>query len=165
MYRRQLNCCWCNHPYPIWCPASRFCSCSNEVVNPIDVSSFGFFRNTAVGTVGANAIIPLAIVQGGGAGISATGGGAIALAAGIYEVTYFANGTIPASGTLSIKLRLNGVDVAGSVISDTQTTGNVSSLTQTVVITVSQAGIIELANNSTDEVTFTVGSLFVRRID
>lgn len=163
---RRFNCCCFNHPCPIRCPWICPTACRNEVVNPTFTESFGFFRNITPGTITSNAIIPLNLVQSGGSGISSTGAGAISLAAGTYEVTYFANGTIPASGTMSIKLRLNGVDVAGSIISDTQDTGNISTLTQTIVLRVESInGILELVNNSADSATFSLASMFTRRIE
>ena len=134
-------------------------------MNPVISTSFGFFNNTIAGAIASDAIIPLNLVQSGGSGITSNGVGAVVLAAGVYQVTYFANGTIPASESMSINLRLNGVDVAGSVLSETGTSGDVSMLTQTIVVTVPQTGgTLQLINNSTDDVNFILVSLFVQRI-
>ena len=158
----RSGCCRFNHPCPIWCPCVRRV-CRNEVVNPVLTESFGFFNNTAVVAIAENAIIPLSLVEVGGSGILPNGAGAVTLAAGTYQVSYFASGTIPAGGTLSIKLRLNGVDVSGSVISATEAAGNVASLTQTIVLSTQLGGTLELVNNSTST-TFSLASMLIRRI-
>lgn len=163
LFRNRRNCCCFNHPIPIWCPCARSV-CRNEVINPTLTESFGFFNNTAVGTIGSDSTIPLNLVQIGGGGINTNGSGAILLSAGTYQVTYFANGTIPAGGTMSIKLRLNGFNVAGSVLTNSQSVGDVETLTQTLVLSIPQdGGILELVNNS-NATTFTLASMFVRRI-
>lgn len=162
-FGRRCNCCCFNHPCPIWCPCARR-ACTNEVVNPVITESFGFFNNTSVGTIGQEDNIPLNLVQIGGGGINTNGSGSIILSAGTYQISYFASGTIPASGLISIKLRLNSQDVAGSIISATQTTEDTTTLTQTIVINVPQDGaILEVVNNST-ATTFSLASVFIRRI-
>ncbi len=158
----RSGCCRFNHPCPIWCPCARRV-CRNEVVNPVLTESFGFFNNTSVGVVAANAIIPLNLVELNGSGILPNGAGGVTLAGGTYQVSYFANGTVPAGGIMSVKLRLNGVDVPGSVISVTETAGNVASLTQTIVLTTQQGGTLELVNNST-ATNFSLASMLIRRI-
>ena len=159
---RRFNCCIFNHPCPIFCPFLS-CVCENEIVNPIIGSTFGYFSNTALGAIVSNAIIPLNFVQGDGDNITAstTLPGAINLLAGTYQITYLASGTVPASGTMSIKLRLNGVDVAGSVLTATQPAGQVTNLTQTIVLTVPQTSTLELVSNSSDATTYSYANMFV----
>lgn len=164
MTNRRFNCCVFNHPCPIFCPFLG--RCDMEVINPIPTADFGFFVNTATSTVLTQGIIPVNFVQGEGLAItpSSTTAGAVNLAAGTYEVTYLAEGTVPASGTMSIKLELNGLDVFGSVLTGTQTVGNVINLSQTMVITVAQNSTLELVNNSADTTTYSHASMFIRRI-
>ena len=64
----------------------------------------------------------------------------------------------------SRELQINGVDVAGSVISGTQTVGNAVNLARTIVITVPQTSTLQLVNNSSDTTTYTNASMFVRSI-
>lgn len=162
---RRFNCCIFNHPCPIFCPFSLACT-GNEVVNPIILTGYGFFNNVVGGAIAPQTIIPVSFVQGNSAGIlsSTTVPGAVSLAAGAYEISYLAGGTVPASGSMSIKLRLNGADVAGSVLTGTQTAGNVINLTQTMVLTVPQGSTLELVNNSTDTTTYSYASMFIRSV-
>lgn len=165
MLNRRYNCCCFNHPCPIFCRSLCVNSCQNEVINPVIGANFGFFNNTNVGAVTGNTIIPLSVVQSGGTGVTSNGLGGISLVSGIYQVTYFASGEFPSGGILGVKLRLGGQDVANAVISETGTAGDVSTLTQTIVVNVPQEGaILELVNNSTQSVVFTLASMFVQRI-
>ena len=162
LFRNRRNCCL-NHPFPIWCPCARR-SCTNEVVNPVLSESFGFFNNTLTGTIVQEDNLPLNPIQIGGGGINSNGAGSIILSAGTYQISYFASGTVPVSETLSIKLRLNAVDVPGSIISETQTAGDFATVTQTIVINAPQDGaILEVVNNSTST-NFGLASVFIRRI-
>ncbi|MBP3431892.1 MAG: hypothetical protein J6K39_03465 [Clostridia bacterium] len=161
MPNRRFNCCIYNHPCPIFCPIKL--SCSNDVVNPIVSSAYGFFNNSAGGTFAFESQVPLGLVIFGGEGV-ASSSGSVFVTPGVYEVNYFAGGTVPAGGTLSVKLRLNGVDVDGSVITSVQTVGENVNLTRTIVVSADQGGILELANNSGESATFSFASMFVRRL-
>ncbi len=165
MARRRFNCCIFNHPCPIFCPFSMDCT-ENEVVNPIVLDDYAFFNNLDIGTIASQAIIPVYLVQNRGTSIapSPVTSGAVRLLAGTYEVTYLAGGTIPAGGNASIKLRLDGVDVSGSVLNETQTAGSTFNLTQTMIITVTQASTLELVNNSADATVFSYASMVFRRL-
>ena len=157
----RSGCCRFNHPSPIWCSCARRV-CRNEVVNPVLTESFGFFNNTAVGTIVANATLPLNIVEISGSGISSNGAGAINLASGTYQVSYLASGEISASGTLSVRLQINGSTVNGSAISSSEDAGDVESLTQTIVLRTA-GGVLEIVNNSS-ATNFSLASVLVRRI-
>ena len=159
---RRFNCCVFNHPRPIFCPINL--SCTNEVVNPSFGNDFGFFNNLNVGVIDSQARIPASLVVSEGFSVSADGTGAVTLIAGSYEVSYLANGNVPASGTLSIKLRLNGVDLSGSVIQINQTSGDIVNLNQTMIISILETSTLELANNSSDSATIQYASISVRRI-
>lgn len=164
---RRFNCCVFNHPCPIFCPfVNLACNGGNDIINPIITSDFGFFNNTVGGAIASQAIIPVGFVQGSGTGVlpSTTTAGAVTLSAGTYEISYSAAGTVPASGTISIKLQINGVDVAGSIISGTQTVGNAVNLARMIVITVPQTSTLQLVNNSSGTTTYTNASMFVRSI-
>ena len=165
MYRR-FNCCIFNHPCPIFCPINLACRGGNEIVNPIITSDFGFFNNLSVGEIASQGIIPVGFVQGSGAGIlpSTITSGAVTLSAGTYEISYSVSGTVPASGTISAKLQVNGVDVSGSTISTTQTAGNAVNLSRTIVITVPQTSTLQIVNNSSDATTYTNASLLIKNI-
>jgi len=161
MSNRRFNCCIFNHPCPICCPINL--ACTNQVVNPIVGTAFGFFNNPFGGTIASQDVIPVGLVTYGGEGIASSGNG-VFLTAGSYEVNYFAGGTVPASGTLSIKLRINGVDVSGSIISSLQAVGTSVNLTRTIVITVPTNSELQLINNSSDTAVFSFASVFVRRL-
>ncbi len=160
----RFNCCVFNHPCPIFCPLIP-CGCtSNTVVNPSFGNDFGFFNNTSPGSIASQAVIPLGLVINEGGSVVPSANGGVTLAAGVYEVSYFANGTVSANGTLSIKLVLNNADVPGSVVTSTQAAGDVSSLTQTMILTVQQPSTLLLVNNSQDLTTFSNASMSIRRI-
>ena len=164
---RRFNCCIFNHPIPIFCPQINLaCQDGNQIINPILNDDFGFFNNLLGGVVTPQAIIPVGFVQGRGTGIlpSTTTAGAVTLQSGTYQITYSAGATVPASGSVSIKLTLNGVDVSGSVVSGTQTAGNVITLGRTITLTVPQTSTLALVNNSAENVTFADASLFIRQI-
>ncbi len=160
---RRFNCCVFNHPCPIWCPQVNL-ACRNEVVNPQFGNDFGFFNNLAVGAIAPQAIIPVSLVTSEGISILSNGVGGVSLLAGSYEISYLANGVIPASGTKSIKLQLNGADVSGSAISITQTVGDVVTLTQSMIVSFLEPSTLHLVNNSADTVNLTLASNSVRRI-
>ena len=161
---RPFNCCVFNHPCPIFCPLLTRCN-GNTIVNPTITEAFGFFNNTDVGTIGSQFRIPLNLVQGNSDRITAsTTNGAVQLTPGTYEVTYLAGGSVPANGTLSIKLRLNGFDVTGSTLNGTQTAGNVVNLTQSIVLTVTQTSVLELVNNSAQTANFAYASMVVKSL-
>ncbi|MBE7075969.1 MAG: hypothetical protein E7375_02760 [Clostridiales bacterium] len=161
----RFNCCRFNHPCPICCPCIR--CCENTVINPVITSIFGFFNNLSAGTIADDAIIPLNFVEGDSANIatSPTVPGAVFLAAGTYQVTYLAGGTVPAGGTLAIALRLNGIVIEGSTLMASQTVGDVVNLSQTISITVAQGSTLELINVSGEATTYSYASMFVRVIE
>lgn len=165
MATRRFNCCVFNHPCPIFCPFLPS-GCENEVVNPqIADSSFGFF--SAVNqTVAPDGLIPLNLAQGNGLDVtqSTVITGAVALLAGTYQITFSAGGTSTSSGLLSVGLRLNGVEVSNSTASASATAGQTVNLTNTIVLTTSQGGILELVNNSANTTTYGYANLFVRSI-
>ncbi len=163
MPRRRFNCCIFNHPCPIQCSAFNF-SCTNDVVNPDFDNDFGFFNNTVLSTVDAGAVIPVVLVTSEGASITSNGAGGVTLLAGAYEVSYLANGVVPASGTFAVRLDLNGATISGSPISITQTAGNSVNLTQTMIITTNGTSTLQLVNNSAESVNFNYASISIRRI-
>lgn len=160
---RSFNCCQFNHPCPIFCPLIDF-TCSNNVQNPNFVNNFAFFNNTAPGTITSGGIIPVSLVTSQGASIVPGAQGTVLLQSGIYEVNYFANGTIPAGGQMSVNLSLNGVDVAGSEVSVSGTVGDTSNLTRTIVVTLFEPGTLALESSSAQSVDFAFASMFIRRL-
>ncbi len=160
----RFNCCICNHPCPIFCPFINF-QCQNEVVNPVAGNAFGFFNNLAVGEIVSGGQIPVALVTlgGEGGGISPNMG-AVTLTPGTYEVNYFAGGTMPVGGTLSIGLTLNGTAVSGSQVSSTQNSGTTVNLTRTIVVSAIDGGTLSLVNTSGEAATFSFASMFIRRL-
>lgn len=160
-----MNCnCVFNHPCPIFCPINLSCQ-GNEVVNPALTPSYGFFSNNDVGTIAADAIIPLSLqeVEGNGISASTTTAGAINLLGGTYEISYFVQGIVPDGGTISTALRLNGVVISGSEIEQIQTPGEVVNMSKTIVFTTLSSGTLELFNSS-EETTFDSASVFIRRL-
>lgn len=162
---RRFNCCIFNHPCPIFCPFSLNCT-GNQVVNPIIQPDFAFFNNTDVGDVASQAIIPVGLVQSRGTSISSntTTTGAVTLLAGTYEVSYFAQGTTGEGENVSIKLELNGTEVSGSAITVTDSESEEITLTQTMIIDVPQTSTLELVNNTSETILFTIASMTIRRL-
>lgn len=160
---RRFNCCCFNHPTPIFCPFFNF-QCSNNVQNPNLANDFGFFNNLAVGSIAAGGTLPLSVVLFSGQGITSNGIGSIVLSPGNYEINYFAGGTVPDGGTLSVGLQLNGATVLGSVVSQEQEAGSTVNLTRTIALTVPSGGTISLINTTSQAATFSFASLFVRRL-
>lgn len=162
-FRRRVNCCCQNHPRPVFGCATLNCT-QNEVVNPVLQGSFGFFNNTATGLIENGQILPLSFVQGQGFGISSTNGGAILLSAGNYEISYFGQGTVPSNGRLAVELQLNSAAVTGSQIFVEQTAGDVVTLSQTITTALTDNTILQLVNISGQAATFSLASVFVRRL-
>lgn len=162
----RMNCCISNHPCPILCPTNLACRGGNNIINPIlPTNQYGFFNNTSPGSIATNAIIPLTLNVGSGTAITAsTTTGAVTLLAGTYEVSYFAEGTIPSDGTILTKLTLNGTDVAGSTLTDTATAGNVVNLAQTMIITVPQTSTLQLVNATSETTTYSNASMSIKRL-
>ena len=163
-FTRCGNFCCPNTPNPIWVIGS--CSNSNDVINPIIPQSFGFFQNTLGGSVPTGSIIPVTLSssRGGMVTQSTTTSGAVNLMPGTYEITYFVNGTVPASGTLSVALRANGVQVAGSTTSVTQTASNQVAVSKTIVLSVPTNTTLELYNAGTDALTISNANILVKEI-
>ena len=157
------NCC-CNHPCPIFCRRLR--ACTNDVVNPNLNGNFAFFNNTAVQTVGAFATIPVFFVLGEGTSVTSSSveNGTVNLAQGTYEISYFANVVIPASGTANIALALNNAIVSGSSVEVTGEMGEVRPVSQTIMLTVSQASTLKLLNNSNGSVTINLANQSIKKM-
>lgn len=158
-YMAITNCCICNHPCPIQC--SSLSSCQNNVLNPVLTVPFAFFSNTSTQTVVQNGTIALNLIESRGSEItpSTEVTGAITLSAGTYQLSYLAGGIVPSGGTLSIKLRLDGVDVEDSILTVTQTADTFANLTQSIIITVLQSTTLELVNNSAQDTTYSIASI------
>lgn len=163
-FTRCGNFCCPNTPNPIWVIGS--CSNSNDVINPIIPQSFGFFQNVLGGSVPTGSIIPVTLSssRGGMVTQSTTTSGAVNLMPGTYEITYFVNGTVPASGTLSVALRANGAQVAGSTASVTQTASNQVAVSKTIVLSVPTNTTLELYNAGTDALTISNANILVKEI-
>lgn len=164
---RYFNHCVYNHPCPIYCSSNLACQGGNNIVNPIVPNhQYGYFNNLNVGQISADAIIPVTLDLGLGTAIteSTTTTGAITLLAGEYEVSYFAEGTIPAGGTMAIKLQLNNTDIPNTTLTSTQTVGNVVNLFQTIFITVPQTSTLKLVNAGTEETTFAGASVAIHKL-
>lgn len=159
---RRFNCCVFNHPCPIFCPLLR--NCENQIVNPVIISGFGFFSNQTVGDVIPQNIIPLNFIQGNGTNILPSASFGALLSAGTYQITYNTSGTVPTSGQMSMKLVLNGADVMGSVATATQSVGSQANLSQTIVVTLTQTGILELVNNSDATTTYANARMFINAL-
>ena len=142
------------------------CSNTNNVVNPIILSSFGFFENNLGGTVTANAIIPVTLTssQGDNVSGSTTTAGAITLTTGTYEITYNVDATIPTLGTMSVGLRLNGTNITGSTSAVSGTAGNQGILTKSIIVTVPQTSTLELYNAGSENLTISSANVIVKEI-
>lgn len=157
------NCC-CNHPCPIFCRRLR--CCTNDVVNPVLTGNFGYFNLTEQFAAGAFGIIPVYFVLGEGTSVlpSAVTSGAVTLAQGTYEISYFANVTIPASGSANVALRLNGAVVNGSQVEVTGVAGEVQQISQTIMVSVAQSSTLELINNTAGSLSTTLASLSIKKL-
>ncbi len=154
-----MSCCG-NHPNPIFCPFSLDCT-GNQVINPEFVEDFGFFNNTVPSVVSSQGVIGVNMAMIRGGTISSVGS-SVQLDAGVYEATYLAGGIIP-TGHISIKLTLNGVEVADSVLHTTDDTGEVNNLTQKIMLAVPVTSTLSLVNNTNESVNFLYASIVVRR--
>ncbi len=160
----MFNNCRCNHPCPIFCYRLR--SCTNDIVNPIITRDFGYFNNTATQTIASSAIIPVYFVLGEGTSVvpSLSTSGAVTLAQGTYEISYFANVTIPEGGSAEIALRLNGAVVSGSSVIATGTAGQVVPVSQTVMLSVAQSSTLELVNVSANSIVTNLASMSIKKL-
>ena len=158
------NGCCPNSPRPIWVFGS--CDTSNDVINPVIPTSYGFFENNLGGAVTSGNIIPVSLTSSRGSKITAstTTAGAVNLTPGTYEITYFVNGTIPASGTMSVGLRANGVAITGSTSTVSGTVGNQATVSKTIVLTVTSNTTLELYNTGSDSLTISNANIVVKEI-
>ena len=65
---------------------------------------------------------------------------------------------------MSVALRANGVQVAGSTSTASGTAGNQTTLTKTIVLTVLSTTTLELYNNGTDALTISNANILVKDI-
>ncbi len=161
---RRFNCCIFNHPIPIFCPLLRSCD-QRQIVNPTFANGFGVFTNAGA-TVAAGTSVPLTFSQGYGTAISQslTTPGAVELLAGSYIVNYSLNGTIPAGGTMTLSLWLNGAVVPNSTVSITGTAGQNTTLTGFAVVTLPQTGTLQLANTGAQAITAASANVIIRSL-
>lgn len=158
------NNCFCNHPCPIFCRRLR--CCTNDVVNPILTGNFGFFNNTTTQTIGALERIPVSFVLGEGTSVlpSMTTPGAVTLAQGTYEISYFANVVLPESGTARIALELNGALISGSSVEESSPSGTLAALSQTIMLEVEQSSTLELVNGTSVPLVVNLASLSIKKL-
>lgn len=163
-FTRCGNFCCPNTPRPIFVFGD--CDNDNSVINPVIPASFGFFENNLGGAVTTGSIIPVTLIssQGNNVSASTTTAGAVTLAPGRYEITYFVNATIPASTTASVALRANGVSVTGSTATVSGTAGNQTTLSKTIVLTVLTTTTLELYNAGSDTLTISNANILVKDI-
>lgn len=158
------NNCRCNHPCPICC--CRLRNCTNDIVNPVIRGDFGYFNNTSTQTIASSERIPVSFVLGEGTSIVASEdvSGAVTLAQGTYEISYFANATIPAGASVSIALRLNGAIVPGSTVVVTGTAGEVVPVSQVIMVNVLQRSTLELVNVTAGSVVTNLASMSIKKL-
>ena len=154
-----------NGPYYPCQVTTSFCNCTgNSVINPVSTESFAFLSLVSPATVDCEEIVPVALSSSGGSGITSTESGVVNLTPGTYQATFNVTSEIGASGENNFALSVND-EVLSSSISQVQgTIGNVESVSNSVVITISESSTLNLINNGTDEVTISNANLFVRRI-
>ena len=112
-------------------------------------------------TVNAATIIPIAQIAATAGTTMSVSANAINLPeAGTYLVSYFANGSVP-SGNLSTSLYLDGTQVSGETIVQTNTAGSSSAAGKTVLITTNGAGTLSLYNTSGETATLSSATLTV----
>ena len=80
--------------------------------------------------------------------------------AGSYLVSYFANGSVP-TGDLSVSLYLDGVPIAGEVISAGDSSSGDVSLSKTILLTTTGGGALSIYNTSAETATLTGASITV----
>lgn len=158
------NKCCINHPCPIFC--GLLTTCTNDVINPIMTANYAYFNNTSTITTPTLSNIPVFFSIGEGTAIaqSSSTAGAVSIAPGTYEVSYFANATLPASGTASLALSLNGAVISGSQIDSSGTASQTVTLSQTVMISVTQSSTLALFNSSADALTTTLASMTIKKL-
>lgn len=161
--RCGIGCCP-NSPRPIFVFGD--CSTSTDIINPIIPTSYGFFENNLGGAVATGGIIPVTATSLRGSKITAstTTSGAVNLTPGTYEITYFVNGTIPASATMSVGLESNGTQIAGSTATISGTAGNQATVQKTIVLTVTENTTLGLYNLGTDSLTISNANLVVKEL-
>ena len=159
-----MFCCRPVNPRPIYCPL--VVQSQNNIVNPVITNQFGFFNNTTPGTIEDETIIPLTLVNGRGTNItqSTTTTGAVTLLPGTYEVSYTANGTTPTGESVSVALQLNGVEVSGSVVTESGTAGTNVTIGQTMILNVPTTSTLSLVNTSGETTEFLLASMTINRL-
>ena len=114
----------------------------------------------------ANADVPLqnnSVLTG--TGITHTAGqSAVTLSAGTYLISWQADATIPASGTASLGLFVNGVADQNSQSSTTGTASTVARLSGTTMLAVTTPTTVSLQNTSTSTTTYQNVSMSIIKV-
>ena len=150
--------------YP--CPVTTsVCNCSeNTVVNPALTENFIFLILSSPTPIESESTIPVVLSSFGGSGITLPETGVVGLVPGTYQATYNVTSIIGADGENSFALTLNGSVIAPSVSRTEGTSGENSSLTNSVIFSVTENSELRLINNGDETVTVNLANLTVRRI-
>ncbi len=124
----------------------------------------GITLETGASTVATNTIIPLVQTVITTDGTLTTTGNSITLPAGVYFVSYSADG-YSADGTLSTSLYLNDAPIANQTLVDGDTSAtNPAQQSKTVLINTVDGGTLSLYNTSADTATLSNASLTALRM-
>lgn len=151
------------------------CGCGSRVIirNPIvnpptpvtpqEIESV-YAGATAV-TVAAGGFVPIApIAQTPSSTLTVTGG-AVALPAGSYLITYSMQGSNPtADGDVLLSLYANGAQIAGETVSEYATTGTLASGSKTIVYTTASPVSLTLVNTSGSALDYASASITATKI-
>ncbi len=152
------------YPCPISCCSCSRC-CSNIVQNPpVVATNLAFFALTTTTSVASGAIVPVSLVSNFGTAITSSSVGTATLSAGTYEATYNVVSVLGGNGTNSFGLQLNGAIIPASVSTTEGTAGEVSTVSNSVVFTVSATGTLTLNNLGSETVDVNVANLTIRKI-
>ena len=157
------------HSGPYYPRPLRFCSgsCSdspNTVLNPaLPSTNFAMAIATGIGQIENGGTVPLDIINSNGSTIFMNVLGDINLTAGTYAITYNVSGILSQNNDFSFGLYLNGVLIETSQSHLSGDYYDDGSLSNQVIITVTQNSVVRLVNIG-DSATLTTANMSVTRL-
>jgi len=161
---RRNNCFGPSTPCPVVCCSCTDC-CENNVQNPpVITSTIAFFSLTTPTAILSVGVVPVTLVLNSGNGVTSPSVGTASLTAGTYEVSYNVTSIIGEDGINSFGLVLGGSVIPSSVASVDGATGDLATISNSVVFSTTGTQSLTLNNLGDDTITVNVANLTIRKI-
>ncbi len=148
------------YPRPVFL-APESPSGSNNVQNPTRSEEWGFFLATPL-TVASMENVPLTLSTSAGTAVSQQSDSVANITTGSYQISYNITAS-SATNPMSFGIKLNGVVLPHTIVTAVGN-GDVISLSNSFILTVSSNSTLELANLTAGSVAETSASLAVTKL-